>query len=353
MTGVDIDLTSRRCLFMAGKRDYYEVLGVSKTANADEIKKAYRKLARKFHPDVNKNDPGAETKFKEVQESYDILSDEKKRSSYDQFGHEGVNSAAAAQAAAAAAQAGRGTGGFRYAPQTPGGGTVDFGQVDLNDLFENFMGGSRRGGGASKRGSRRSSPGGNPFGGMGGEEAGSAGADITYPVNVTFEQAVRGTTVEVRLRSPDGGTDETISVKVPPGVQEGSKVRARGKGQPGDHGRGDLIIVTHVQPHAYFKREGADILIDLPISAGEAVNGATISVPTMDGRVEIRVPPGISSGKRLRIKERGVAQKGGERGHQYCRILVQLPPDLTAEEKEQLTAMDKAHNFNARKDVGW
>jgi DnaJ-class molecular chaperone len=342
-------------MFMADKRDYYEVLGVSKSANADEIKKAYRKLARKFHPDINKSDSGAEAKFKEVQESYDVLSDDKKRSSYDQHGHAGVDSAAAAAAAAAAAQAGRGTGGFRYAPQTPGGGTVDFGQVDLNDLFENFMGGNRRGGasaGGGKRSSRRSSSG-NPFGAPGPAEPAATGADITYPVYITFEQAIRGTTVEVRLRSPDGGTDETISVKVPPGVQEGSKVRARGKGQPGDHGRGDLIIVTHVQPHAYFKREGVDILLDLPVSAAEAVNGATISVPTMDGRVELRVPPGIASGKRLRIKERGVAQKGGERGHQYCRILIQLPPDLSSEEKEQLAAMDKAHTFNARKDAGW
>jgi DnaJ-class molecular chaperone len=348
---------------MPAKRDYYEVLGISKSANADEIKKAHRKLARKFHPDVNKNDPGAEGKFKEVQEAYDVLSDEKKRRSYDEHGHAGVDSAAAAAAAAAAAQAGRGTGGFRYAPQTPGGGTVDFGQVDLNDLFENFMGGSRRGGGGGggKR-SRRSAPAGNPFGGMGGmsgmdggggADVGSAGADITYPVNITFEQAIRGTTVEVRLRSPDGGMDETISVKVPPGVQEGSKVRARGKGQPGEASRGDLIIVTHVQPHAYFKREGADILLDLPISASEAVNGATISVPTMDGRVEIRVPPGIGSGKRLRIKDRGVEQKGGERGHQYCRILIQLPPELTPEEKEQLAAMDKAHSFAPRKEAGW
>ena len=298
---------------MATKRDYYEVLGVPKSAQGDEIKKSYRKLARKFHPDVNKNDPGAETKFKEVQEAYDVLSDEKKRSSYDQFGHDGVNSAAAAQAAASAAQAGRGTGGFRYAPQTPGGGTVDFGQVDLNDLFENFMGGAGAGRtrGAKRGGGQRRGPMGNPFGGGAVEDDSTAvGSDITYPVTITFEQALRGTTVEVRLRSPDGITDETISVKIPPGVQEGSKVRARGKGQPGQTGRGDLIIVTHVEPHAYFKREGSDILLDLPVSASEAANGATISVPTIEGRVELRIPAGISSGKRLRIKERGVVQKG-------------------------------------------
>jgi DnaJ-class molecular chaperone len=342
---------------MATQRDYYEVLGIAKTASADEIKKAYRRLARKYHPDVNKNDASAEAKFKEVQEAYDVLSDAKKRQAYDQFGHAGVNSAAAAEAAAAAAAAGRGAGGFRYATQTPGGATVDFGEVDLNDLFESFVGG--RGGGGRRTG------GGNPFegfGGMGGgrrgrgravEEEGGAGADITYPVNITFEQAVKGTTVEVRLNTPDRSIDETISVKVPPGVDEGSKVRVRGKGQPGPGGRGDLLIVTHVEPHAYFKREGKDILLELPLSASEAASGVTVSVPTLEGRVELRVPAGIGSGKRLRIKERGIPQRDGTRGDQYVRVLVQLPAGLSDEEKAQLAAMDKAHGFEPRKSVGW
>ncbi len=210
------------------------------------------------------------------------------------------------------------------------------------------MGGRGRGGGG-RRGGRRS---GNPFG-TGAESNAPVGGDISYPVNITFEQALRGTTVEVRLRSPDGITDETISVKVPLGVEEGSKIRARGKGQPGQGGRGDLIIITHVQPHAYFKREGADILLDLPISASEAANGATVSVPTLDGRVELRIPAGISSGKRLRIKERGVSVKGAPRGDQYCRILIQLPGQLSDEEKNQLAAMEKAHQFDPRKDIGW
>jgi len=142
---------------MPTKRDYYDVLGVSKSASQEEIKKSYRKLARQFHPDANRNDPSAVTKFKEVQEAYDILSDPKKRPAYDQFGHAAVTSAHAADAAAAAAAAGRGAGGFRYSTQTPGGATVDFGEVDLNDLLQSFMGGNRgrgRGGGG--------------FGGMGG-----------------------------------------------------------------------------------------------------------------------------------------------------------------------------------------
>jgi DnaJ-class molecular chaperone len=346
---------------MATKRDYYEVLGVSRNASADEIKKAYRKLARKYHPDVNKSDASAEAKFKEVQEAYDVLSEDKKRQAYNQFGHAGVNSAHAAEAAAAAAKAGHGKGGFRYSTQTPGGGTVDFGDVDLGDLFESFMGGRGRGGGARRTGgggarSRGPAAGWGGFGGVE-EEAGAAtGADITYPVNISFEQAIRGTNVEVRLNSPDRSIDETISVKIPPGVDEGSKVRVRGKGQPGHGGRGDLIIVTHVQPHAYFRREGNDILLDLPISAGEAANGATVSVPTLEGRVDLRIPAGITSGKRLRIRERGVPQRdgaGGGRGDQYCRILVQLPADLTPAEKEQLAAIDRSHSFDPRRDANW
>jgi len=343
---------------MADKRDYYEVLGVAKAASADEIKKSYRRLARKYHPDVNKSDAGAEAKFKEVQEAYDILSDEKKRQAYDQFGHAGVSSAAAAEAAAAAAAAGRGTGGFRYATQTPGGATVDFGEVDLNDLFESMMGGMHRGGkGGGRRGDapRRDRQGawGWPGGGGGAEEVGPTGADIHYPVSISFEQAMRGTTVDVRLNSPDRSIDETISVKVPPGVHDGAKVRVRGKGQLGQGGRGDLIIVTQVQPHAYFKREGNDILLDLPVSASEAASGATVSVPTLDGRVELRVPAGIGSGKRLRIKERGVPQKDGKRGDQYCRILIQMPVDLTDGEMEQLKAMESAHGFHPRANVPW
>ncbi len=332
---------------MATKRDYYAVLGVSKSASADDIKKAYRKLARRFHPDVNRNDPSAEGKFKEVQEAYDVLGDEKRRSAYDQFGHAGVSGSAAAEAAAAAAASGRGAGGFRYSQKTPGGATVDFGDVDLGDLFDSIMGGQRRGAQRQRR---------SPFNGQAsGNPAAPAGPDITHPLDLTFEQAIKGTTVDLRVGDATGAHSEVISVKVPAGVGDGEKIRVRGKGQPSQAGgpRGDLIITMHVQPHRYFVREGKDILLDLPVSASEAAAGVTISVPTLEGPVELRVPPGISSGKRLRIRDRGVSRKDGTRGDQYCRILIKLPPDLTPDEAAKLKEIDAKHRFNPRQDVAW
>ena len=338
---------------MAPKRDYYEILGLSKSTSPEEIKKAYRKLARKFHPDANRNDPSAVAKFKEVQEAYEVLSDAKKRQAYDQFGHAGVSSAHAADAAAAAAAAGRGAGGFRYSTQTPGGATMDFGEVDLNDLLQSFMGGNRGRGRAGAGG----------FGGMGGMGGGFGrqapaeeppGKDITYPVTISFEQAIRGTHVDVRLNTPDRSIDETISVKVPAGIEDGKTVAARGKGQPGPNGqRGDLLITVRVEPHAYFRREGDDIALDLPVSLAEAARGATIAVPTVDGPVDLRIPAGVGSGKRLRIRDRGVKRKDGSRGDQYCRLLIQLPPGLTDEDKAKLAALEESHPFNARKDVRW
>ncbi len=329
---------------MADKRDYYEVLGVSRSASADEVKKAHRRLARKYHPDLNKNDSSAEGKFKEVQEAYDVLSDDKKRKAYDQFGHAGVNSAAAAQAAAAAAAAGqgrtRGAGGFRYTTQTPGGATVDFGDVDFGDLFESmFSAGGRRGG--ARGGSRQQQVDDTP------------GADITHEANITFVEAMRGTQVEVRLTHPDGSRPEEIKIKVPAGVKEGAKIRVAGHGQPSQSGnRGDLIIKVHIAEHPYFTRDGNDVLLDLPITLKEAAQGASITgVPTIDGPVDLRIPPGMTSGKKLRVRGKGAVLKDGSRGDQYCRLMVQLPGNLTEEESKQLAAISDAHNEDPRKNA--
>ncbi|NNM88719.1 MAG: DnaJ domain-containing protein [Phycisphaerae bacterium] len=327
------------------KRDLYEVLGVSKTAGAEDLKKAYRKLARKYHPDVNRNDPSAERRFKEVQEAYDILTDSKKRQAYDQFGHAGVSSSAAAEAAAAAAASGRRQGGFRYATQTPGGATVDFGEVDLHDIFESFVGNRR------SRGSR------NPYASGGFAEApeAPATADITHEVMLSFEAAIKGTTLDLRLDTVNRAHSETIAVKIPPGVHEGSKVRVRGRGQPamGGRSRGDLIISIHVAAHPYFVLVGQDIILDVPISAGEAASGTTIRVPTIDGPLEMRVPAGIVGGMKLRLKGRGVPTRNGPAGDQLCRIVIQLPEELTEAEKQYLQQMDQAHHFNPRAKTAW
>ncbi|HMD55297.1 MAG TPA: DnaJ C-terminal domain-containing protein [Phycisphaerae bacterium] len=325
------------------QRDFYEVLGVSKSATADEIKSAHRKLARKYHPDLNRNDKSAETRFKEVQEAYDILSDAKKRQAYDQFGHAGVSSAAAADAAAAAAAAGRGNAGFRYSTRTPGGGTVDSGEVDLEDLFASMSGFGRRTRGGRGRGSTQEAV----------PESGSS--DIVHNVTLSFEQAARGTTLELRFDTMNRTHSETISVKIPPGVTEGSKVRVRGRGQPSAMGqsRGDLIIITHIAPHPFFTRVDQDVLLELPISFAEALKGAVVRVPTLDGPVELRIPPGVNSGKKLRIKGRGIENRDHTKGDQLCRLLIVLPEGLCEQEIESLVNIDAAHKFDPRKDMSW
>lgn len=332
---------------MATKRDYYEVLEVPRSASSEDIKKAYRKLARKHHPDLNRNDPGAEGRFKEVQGAYDVLVDDKKREAYNQFGHAGDDSVNPARTAAAAAASDRGPADYRYAQREPADAGAEFGDIDMGDLFENLMG--RQHGRPSGRSGQ------SPFQRPTAAPEQMRGADLAHNLTLSFLDAVRGTTVDLRFAGSGRAGDETIAVHIPPGVDDGSKIRVRGKGHlsPIGGSRGDLIITTHVTPHPYFRRQGHDILLDLPISAAEAANGATISVPTLDGRVDLRVPSGIGSGKKLRIKSHGITQRDGSRGDQYCRILIQLPPDLADDEKAQLTAMEAKHLFNPRTNVAW
>src|SRR5688572_8674173 len=285
------------------KRDYYDVLGVSRTASADEIKKAHRKLVMQHHPDRNKGDAKSEQKFKEAQEAYDVLSDPQQRANYDQFGHAGVGAGGAPggggdpyEAYRRAAGAG-GAGGRNQRWQA--GPNVSVEDFDFNDaggfgdIFEQFFGAQARGGRSAPRGRARP------------QERSSPIPDAETTVTLTFEQAARGTTLPLQL-SRDGRV-ETIEVKIPPGVKEGSRIRIRGKGHEGAGGQhGDLFIITHVQAHPYFKRDGMDVLLDLPVSLYEAIQGAKIQVPTLDGPVTLSVPPGASSGAKLRIANRGI-----------------------------------------------
>src|SRR5438270_12790812 len=251
------------------KRDYYDVLGVSRTATQDEIRKAHRKLVRRYHPDVNKNDPKFTEKFKEVQEAYDVLSDDTKRKNYDQFGHAGVGMGEGGGPGGggdpfeafrrAQQQAGRGGGGGSARWQAgPNVSVEDFdlggeGAGNFQDIFEQFFGGG--GGGAASAGRRSNRA------GSGRRSAPTRGEDIEYPVTLTFAQAARGMTLPLQINRD--GKLETIDVKIPAGVKEGSRVRIKGKGQHTNGEPGDLFIVTRVLPHPYFRREGLDIQMDL------------------------------------------------------------------------------------------
>jgi molecular chaperone DnaJ len=369
---------------MAQKRDYYEVLGVPKTADEKEIKKAYRKLARKYHPDVNPGDKEAERKFKEIGEANDVLSDPKKREMYDRFGH-----AAFDQTAGAGAGAGPGTGGFRYEYRPGGGGG---GGGFRPEDFEGFAGGG--GGGGFE----------DIFSGLfggGGHMGPMKGQDTTTTMEVDLEDALFGTTAQLNLRreapcavcggtgSQPGSTPRTcpecggtgqikagrgmfgvnrtcprcggakkikdpcrncggsgyvpktekLSVKIPPGVDNGSKVRLQGMGGPGVNGGppGDLYIITKVRKHPYFERRGDNLYSEIPITFSEAALGARVDVPTKDGVVTMTIPPGTQSGQEFRLRGKGVPHLGDSGvGDQYVRVKVAVPPALNEKAKSAL-----------------
>lgn len=324
------------------KRDYYDVLGVSRTAAPEEIRRAHRKLVRQYHPDVNKSNPNAEEKFKEVQEAYDVLSDPQKRRNYDQFGHAGVG-----------VQPGPGAYGagvdpfeaFRRAQQSgrrpePHVSFEDFeGTAGFADLFDQLFGG------------RRGQPRGRPRG-RGREQTAAPprSGDIEHGVTISFENAARGTSIPLQINR-DGRT-ETIEVKIPAGVKDGSRVRLRGKGQQINGVAGDIYIICRVAPHPYFRREDLDVYLDLPISLYEAMLGTRVEVPTLEGPVMLNIPPGTSGGSKLRIRGRGI-HRGTEKGDQYVVPRIIVPRDLDEHDRKLLADLQKKHPINARADVRW
>ena len=290
--------------------DLYSQLNVARGASEAEIKKAYRKLAKELHPDKNKDNPKATERFSKVTQAYDILTDKDKRAQYDrgEIDEEGNPKMPFGFGGGPGAGAGRGSGGFRGPNGEPfefsGGGEA----ADISDLFEGLF---RRGGG------------GGPFGGFGRRSAPpQKGADVAYRLEVPFEDAARLSGQRVTL-----GSGKTLDIKLPPGVEDGAKIRLAGQGQPGPGGNGDAIVAISIKPHRYFVRDGDNIRLDLPIALDEAVLGAKVKVPTVDGPVMLSVPKGSSSGKVLRLKGKGFTAKNGQRGDQLVTLMVEVPGD--------------------------
>jgi molecular chaperone DnaJ len=303
------------------EKDYYEVLGVDRAAGERDIKKAYRRLAQQYHPDNNPDDASSESRFRDITEAYDVLSDPKARAEYDQ----------ARDAFARGAWAGG-----------PGGSTQyvrvdDIGDLgDLGDLFGGVGGfgglGDIFGRGRSTRGPQR-------------------GGDIEGEVSLTFHEAVSGATRSLEISGPDG--PRTVQVKIPPGVDDGERIRVRGKGQPGSNGgpRGDLLVRVRAGTHPVFRRSGKNLEIEVPITFAEATLGANITVPTLHGTVTLKVPPGTPSGKTFRVRNKGVTTPKAT-GDLLVTVTVAVPDTLSDEQREAVLRLAGLDDSDPRKHLG-
>lgn len=373
---------------MTTKHDYYEVLGVQRTASDAEIKKAYRSLAMKFHPDRNQGNKEAEEKFKEIQEAYEILRDDKKRQAYDQFGHAGVDPSAAGMG---------GFGGFGGFSGAAGAGGFSFSDA-FGDIFSEIFGGAAGAGAGGAHGQSRS----------------RQGADMRIAIELTLEEAVRGVTKEIhvptwvvckicngsgakpgskpkRCTTCDGhgqirmqqgffsiqqtcptchGEGEvisdpchacfgqgrvreqkTLSVKIPAGIDNGDRIRLAGEGEAGTHGAppGDLYVQVTVKPHDIFERDGNNLYCDVPISFVTAALGGEIDAPTLEGRVKLKVSPETQSGRVFRLRGKGVKSvRGGGIGDLFCKVIVETPINLSAEQKEYLRKLEESLALNPK-----
>ena len=294
------------------EKDYYKVLGVPKTASKEEIKKAYRKLAQKHHPDANKGDAAAESRFKEISEAHAILSNDEKRAEYDQI-RQFIES-----------------GGRRFynAPGGAGGNVrVNIGdlfgdQAGADSIFEDLLGGF----GFRPRGPQR-------------------GQDTETKIRLSFNEAIEGTTVSI----PEGG-----KAKIPAGVGDGARIKVTGRGAPGPHGgpRGDLYVRVEVEPHPIFNRgKDGDLIVNLPVTFTEAALGAKVEVPTLDGSVTVKVPAGTPNGKTLRVRGRGAPKPRGGTGDLLVRVLVQVPEKLNRHEKDLLERFAELHKDSPRRHL--
>jgi DnaJ-class molecular chaperone len=316
--------------------DYYATLGVSRSATPEEIQKAYRALARKYHPDKNPDDATAKKKFQEVQAAFDVLRDAEKRKQYDQFGSDFESMGAGGGGAPR---------GWRYTtsggPQTQqydfsdmfGGGDVDYEGGGFADLFKQFSRGrgGRSGGSVARR-----------------------GGDLKHELTVPFSTAVLGGEVAISVQRQSGDI-ESIRVKIPAGIEDGKKIRLRGQGEPGmgDAPAGDILLTIHVSPHPHFRRTGNRLEVRVPVTLAEAAEGGKVDVPTPQGTISLTVPPNTSSGKRLRIKGHGVRPANGPAGDLFAEILILLPEALSAEDRQTLANISNKHSQNPRAELQW
>jgi len=320
-------------------KDFYKVLGVAKDADEQSLKKAYRKLARQFHPDSNPGNSAAEAKFKEISEAYSVLSDSQQRTEYDQMRAMGSGARFSAGGAG-------GGGGFEDVFGNMfgggGGGRQQPNQADFEDIFSMFNGG--RGGSRFGSGGFGQTSGG--FRGFGGP---TAGRDVSATTTIDFITATKGDTI--RLQGADG---RPLNVKIPAGVSDGQKIKLRGKGEPSRDGGvpGDLVLTVTVRKHPVFERDGQNLRVNVPVTFAEAALGATIEVPTLGGDpVKLRVAPGTSSGKVLRVKDRGVRTTKGT-GDLLVRIEVAVPSRLTDAQRQALEAFEQSGlHENPRDDL--
>jgi DnaJ-class molecular chaperone len=347
-------------------KDYYAILGVAKTADAKEVKKAYRKLARQHHPDINPNNKSAEAKFKEINEAYQVLSDDEKRKLYDQYGADFERIKAARDAGYDVTGAGVGGRGPQGSHGWPGGVNVEdlFGQAgrganfgggnvrfetgnpaDFGDLFENFFNARQK----RDDGSR-----GFNFGGR--RRGPQKGDDVEHPIEISLAESIHGAQRTLQLLSRDESgapTGRNVTVKIPAGVRDGAQVRVAGKGGPGTGGgaNGDLFLNVRIQPHRFWKREGDDLHCEVPITFAEAALGAQISVPTISGEVQLKIPAGTQSGTTFRLSGRGVAKAKGGAGDQYVKVKIAVPKNLGPKEEELIRELTRQRDQNVRLDL--
>ena len=329
-------------------KDYYSVLGVNRTATADEIKKSFRRLARKYHPDMNPGDRQAEARFKEVSEAYEVLSDTDKRKKYDQFGQYWKQAGARSPSGYGAGAPGVDMNGFDFSQYTS---FDDF----INELLGRMGTGAPGGapGGARRNQSYRSTGRSTGFGGF--EDFANYGAAPRTSANpqeasimLSFAEAFRGVQKRINLGS------ETIEVRIPPGAKPGTRIRVRGKGamNPQTGQRQDLYLTVSLQSHSFFQFDGDNLTCELPITPDEAVLGCSVEVPTPDGTVQMNIPPGIRHGQSLRLRGKGWPGRKGDRGDQFVKIAIAIPKELSKAERDCYQKLRKLRNNDPRGNLG-